>query len=91
MKKIYGKSEDWNQKNWKASFENLVNDGYSLERIELKKWYIWKIENWKSAVLVNKNAHKVVKETEKAIQFSIVNQYGNEYEMWFPKSTLESY
>lgn len=89
MKKMYSEEKNWNKKNWKKSFENLTNDGYSFEPIKRQNWFN---ENaWISAVLCNTTAHKVIKETEKAIQFSVVNQYGNVYEMWFPKSVLISY
>lgn len=89
MKKMYSESKNWNDKNWKKSFENLSNDDYSFDSIKYDGWL--RLDNWKLSVLCNKTAHKIIKETEKAICFSIVNQYGNMYEMWFPKSALISY
>lgn len=89
MKKIYSDSIDWNKKNWKNSFENLVNDGYIFDKIKRHNWF--DEAAWITAVLCNTTAHKIIKETEKAIQFSVVNQYGNVYEMWFPKAALISY
>lgn len=91
MKKMYSDSRNWENKNWKESFENLKNDGYSLEKIEFVDWFFGRLDTWQSAVLCRKVAHKVIKESEKAIQFSIVNQYGNMYEMWLPKSALINY
>ena len=88
---MYSESKNWDKRHWKESFENLKNDGYSFDKIKIADWFIMKMEGWKCAVLNNTNAHKTIKETEKAIQFSIVNQYGNVYEIWFPKSTLISY
>lgn len=89
MKKMYSESKNWNERNYKKSFENLVNDGFDFERLQLKKWFIMNLEGWKAAVLCNKLAKKVVNETEKAIEYEFVNQYGNVYNMWFPKSVIE--
>lgn len=89
MKTIHGKLDDWSKSNYKKSFENLVSEGYDYNRIELKKWF--DLEGWQTAVLVNKLAKKVIQESEKAIKFNVVNQYGEEYNMWFPKSALENY
>lgn len=91
MKKMYSDNENWSKSNWKQSFKNLANDGYSFSSIETQDWFLGKMDTWMVSVLVNTTAHKVIKETEKAIQFSVVNQYGNVYEMWFPKSALISY
>ena len=89
MKKMYSDYKNWDDRHYKKSFKDLENDGYSFERIEYKEWF--DLDAWKVAVLCNKTAHKTIKETEKAIQFSVVNQYGNVYEIWFPKSVLTSY
>ena len=88
MKRIYGEAKDWNERNWKKSFENLANDGYDYEQLDFVDWFICKMEYWKLAVLNHRVAKKIIKETEKAIQFSIVNQYGSMYEIWFPKSVI---
>lgn len=89
MKKMYSSLENWDKSHWKKSFENLANDGYNFDRIETKNWFI--PDPWVTNVLINKTAHKILKESEKAICFSVVNQYGNIYEIWFPKSVLISY
>lgn len=86
MSKIYGEEKNWNGKNYKQSFANLANDGYDFEKIESANWLV--LDTWKLAVLCRTYAKKIVKESEKAICFNIVTQYGNEYEMWFPKSSL---
>lgn len=91
MKKLYSDSKNWNKQNYQKSFENLKNDGYTFENIEIQDWFLSKIDMWKISVLNWKTAHKILKESEKAICFSVVNQYGDMYEMWFPKSTLISY
>lgn len=91
MKKMYSDARNWEKKNWKESFENLKNDGYSFDSIEIADWFIGKMDAWQSAILCQKIAHKIIQESEKAIQFNIVNQYGNMYEMWLPKSTLIKY
>lgn len=91
MQKMYSDYKNWTKTKWKESFNNLTNDGYSLEKIKVATWFKGHMEAWKTAVLINTNAHKVIDETEKALKFSIVNQYGAVYEMWLPKSTLEAY
>lgn len=89
MKKMYSDLKNWNDKNYKNSFANLENDGYKFEKIETADWF--KMEMWQYSVLSSKTAHKIIKESEKAIQFSIVNQYGEMHEMWFPKKALINY
>lgn len=91
MVKIHGSFKDWENKKWKSSFEKLKEEGYCYEKIELEGWFLKYLDGWKSAVLCRKFAQKKINETEKAIEFSVITQYGNEYEMWFPKKALVYY
>lgn len=89
MKRMYSESQNWDKKHWKKSFENLKNDGYSFDKIKVQNWFSY--DGWQLAVLSNKTAHKKIDESEKAVKFSVVNQYGNMYDMWLPKKALISY
>ena len=91
MRKMYSDDKNWTSSKWRKSFADLENDGYSFERIQTVDWFSSKEDYWRTAVQIRTYAQKVIKETEKALCFSIVNQYGNMYEMWFPKSVLISY
>ena len=91
MKKMHSSSENWTEKKWKESFENLKEEGYKEGHIKYAEWWIAKQEPWQTAVLIHHYMYKIDKETEKALRFSIVNEYGNENFVWFPKSVLIEY
>ena len=68
----------------------------NIKDVEVKDWFVKKVESWKWSIMAYKCEYTIVKETDKAILINVLpkdkllnSKKPNGYDMWFPKSAIE--